>query len=176
MNSVPPKNCCGFSLLECAVATSVFALLVAIFSGRALFYHSEAERVVSEQLLGTLRTALQVRAAQLVTSEGERGLERLADQNPMSLLSEKPDNYLGEFYRPDLRKLPHGNWFFDRRDRNLVYLPTGYKSFSLETSRFLRFKVKLILLPDADQARGLSKRTKGVTLDQVTDRVAVNSN
>ncbi|MFL6675343.1 MAG: hypothetical protein ACJ8LG_18875 [Massilia sp.] len=176
MTNVQLKKCDGFTLFETAVAASVFGLLVTIFSGRALFYHAQAERVASEQLVGILRTALQVRAARVLSTEGERGLARLANENPMRLLSEKPQNYLGEYYKPDLAELPNGNWLFDRHERSLIYLPAGHISFSFETSRFLRFKVKSLLLPNPDQSGGRSKLTKGVSLDQVIDRVAVNTN
>jgi general secretion pathway protein G len=170
------RKCCGFTLLESAVAAALFALLVAILGNRLLFYHGETERVATEQLVGTLRTALQVRSAHALATRGEAGLTPLTEENPMVWLSGKPDNYLGEFYSPDLEKIPTGNWFFDRSDRSLVYLPNSHESFSIQTSKFLKFKVKLILLPNPDGSSGRSKITKGVILDQVNDRIAVNTN
>jgi general secretion pathway protein G len=166
----------GFTLLEASIAAALFALLVSVLAGRLLFYHGEAERVAAEQLLGTLRSALQVRAAYAFAVHGEAGLAGLTEENPMGWLSGKPDNYLGEFYAPDPQKIPPGNWAFDRTDYSLVYLPNDHESFSIQTSKFLKFKVKLIRLPNPTASSGLSKITKGVTLDQVPERAAVNTN
>jgi general secretion pathway protein G len=168
------KNCCGFTLLEFAVAAGLLGLLAAALLSRVLFYHAEAERVAAEQLVGTLRSALQVRAAQASAAPGGQGLGRLADENPIGWLSEKPANYLGEYYAPPLEELPSGNWFYDRRDRSLVYLPAAYKSFSFQTSKFLKFKVKLFRLP-TPRGGGLGNPNQGIVLDQVQDDVAVNN-
>jgi type II secretory pathway pseudopilin PulG len=176
MPTLPAKKCCGFTLLEFAVAAGLLGLLVAALLSRLLFYQEQAERVAAEQLVGTLRTALQVRAAQVGAAGGEGALQALAEQNPISWLSGKPQNYLGEYYSPDLEELPRGNWFFDRTDKSLVYLHNGHKSFSFETSTFLKFKVKLLRLPNPTGLNGRTKVTKGLVLDQVSDRAAVKTN
>lgn len=169
MTSRPGKNCCGFTLFECAVAAAVMGLLAAALLARLAFYQAEAERVAAEQLIGTLRSALQVKAAQAVSSGGEQGLAALADANPVGWLSEKPANYLGEFDAPLTEQIAKGNWFFDRSGHALVYLPAAGEGFSLKTSKFLKFKVKLLRLPDTTQINGRSKINKGVVLDQVSD-------
>jgi general secretion pathway protein G len=165
----------GFTRLEFGIAAAVFGLLVAAFVERVFFYNEQAERVAVQQLTGTLRTALQVRAARELASGNEAALAALAQENPMGWLSEKPVNYLGEFYSPDLAELPHGNWLFDRTDYSLVYLPESHKSFSFETSKFLKFKVKFIRSPGSINV-GRSKATRGLILDQVADEAAVKNN
>lgn len=172
MTSKPGKNCCGFTLFEFAVAAGLLGLFVAALLSRVVFYQGEAERVAAEQLVGTLRTALEVRAAQTVAHGGQQGLDRVAEENPMGWLLEEPRNYLGEYYAPPLEKLPVGNWLYDRNDKTLVYLPASYKSFSLQTSKFLKFKVKLIRLPNLTVIKGPSKINKGIRFDQVDDPVA----
>jgi general secretion pathway protein G len=170
------RRAAGFTRLEFAVAAVVFGMLVAALAERLLFYNEQAELVAAQQLVGTLRTALQVRAATLVSARGESGLATLAGANPISFLSEKPSNYLGEYYSPDLEELPQGNWLFDRAAGSLVYLPHGHKSFSFRTSKFLKFKVKFLRLPDPYQSTGQGQATQGVILDQVSDEAAVNTN
>jgi prepilin-type N-terminal cleavage/methylation domain-containing protein len=165
----------GFTLLECVVAAAVFALLVAAFAQRVLFYNAEAERVAVQQLTGALRTALHVRSAgQLANGNGAQ-LLALTQANPMDLLSEKPVNYLGEYYSPAIDELPRGNWFFDRSDRTLIYLPENRQNFSASTLNFLKFKVKFLRLPTPASADGRSKVDQGLILDQVTDEAAVNT-
>jgi type II secretory pathway pseudopilin PulG len=175
MISRTSRRCCGFTLIEAAVAAGLVAIFVAVLASRILAYQAEAERVVAEQLVATLRTALQVRAAKAVIARGEQGLHPLADQNPMDWLSEKPANYLGEYYAPDRAELPSGNWYFDRADRSLVYLLRNRKSFSSETSIFLKFKVKLFHLPTSDRLDRRSKTSTGLVLDQVSDSNAIKN-
>jgi type II secretory pathway pseudopilin PulG len=170
--TTPRKNCAGFTLLEGAVAAAVIGVLVATFIARALFYYDEAERVVAAQLIATMRTALQVRVAQTIATEGEGALASLVALNPLALLHEKPQNYLGEFDYPRIEEMPRASWFYDRTDHSLVYLPNSHKSFSFSTSELLRFKVKFAFLPSPSDS-SLSQATKGIVLDQVTDRLAV---
>jgi general secretion pathway protein G len=171
-----PGSLAGFTRLEFAVAAAVFALLVAALVQRVHFYGEEAERVAVQQLTATLRTALQVRSTAQLARGNEARLAALARENPMDLLSEKPVNYLGEFYSPNLEELPRGNWFFDRNDRTLIYLPENIENFSTRTSNFLKFKVKFLRLPGPANSDGRSRVDQGLVLDQVTDEPAVNTN
>lgn len=163
----------GFSLLELALVVGVVSLLVVVLVSRLLLYYENAERVAAQQLIGTLRTALAMRSAQLIAT-GETGrLVALVDANPMVLLSETPRNYLGELYAPTLADLPNGQWFFDRSDRTLVYLFNAEQKFSFQTSKFLKFKVKLAGLPKPSDQQGRSGLSTGVTLDQVSNQAAI---
>jgi type II secretory pathway pseudopilin PulG len=165
----------GFTLLEAAVVAALFALLVAAFATRVGMLQQATERVVAEQLLGTLRAALQVRSTQALANQEEGALIHLMDENPMDWLSGKPDNYLGDFYAPNIKEIPRGSWFFDRSDRSLVYLPNDLESFSLGTSKFLRFKVKFAFGLRPAEFNGPNKAAKGLVLDQVSDGMAVNT-
>jgi hypothetical protein len=42
--------------------------------------------------------------------------------NPMHRLAEKPDGYAGEFFGADPALFEPGTWYFDTRDRALVYV------------------------------------------------------
>lgn len=175
MTNKPGKNCCGFTLFEFGVVAALFGLFCAVLLSRMVFYQGEAERVAAEQLVGTLRTALEVRAAQSIALGRQQDLDRVAEENPIGWLLEQPRNYLGEYYTPPLGQLPRGNWLFDRTDKSLIYLPASHKSFSLKTSKFLKFKVKLIRLQNLTQINGPSKINKGISFDQVGDSVADNN-
>jgi hypothetical protein len=166
----------GYTRLEFALAVGVFGLLVAVLASRLLLYHEEAERVAAQQLIATLRTGLAVRSAQLAAEGQSEHLAALAGANPIALLSEKPGNYVGEFYAPDVLEMPKGQWFFDRADRTLVYLFSTPEKFSPRTSNFLKFKVKLLRLPNPADTKGRSKVITGVILDQVSDQAAIKTN
>lgn len=164
----------GFSLFEMAVAVAVFAILAGVLANRLLFYQQQAEVVAAEQLVGTLRVALQLKSAQLFIGHRERELSGLVDENPIGWLSEKPKNYLGEYYSPDLRKLPEGNWFYDRADKTLIYLLDNSKNFASGPLKLLKFKVKLARLP-ANPAKpsGSPALIEGAVLEQILDQAAV---
>ena len=166
----------GFSLFEMAVALAVFGILAAVLLNRVLFYQQQAEVVAAEQLIGTLRAALQLKSAQLFIGHREQELTRLADENPIGWLAEKPQNYLGEYYAPDLKEMPQGNWFYDRADKTLVYLLNNSKSFAAGPPNLLKFKVKLARLPtNPAKSSGSPLLIEGAILDQVFDQAAVTN-
>ena len=50
------------------------------------------------------------------------GLQQLTEANPMDLLAEKPNNYLGAFRSYDLADFKTGSWFYDDQAEILYYL------------------------------------------------------
>lgn len=158
------------------MVAGLFAIFVAIMISRVQSYHAEAERVAAEQLVATIRTALQVRAAKAVIEGGDQGLLPLLEDNPLNWLQEKPANYLGEYYAPNHADLAPQNWYFDRADRSLVYLFGNTKSFSSETLIFLKFKVKLSRSSTPAELNRRSGNSTGLVFDQVSVRNAVNNN
>lgn len=160
----------GFTLFEFAVAATVLAVLAGVLLMRIAFYQQESERVAVQQVVATLRTALALRAA-AVSPKGDRAaMLRLTEENPLDWLERKPANYLGEYYSPELKQMPHGNWVFDRRDKCLIYLLNSPKSFSSEASKFLKFKVEYTELGRraAGERLGPTEVSQGVALIQLT--------
>jgi hypothetical protein len=142
-----PRRQRGFSRFEFAVAAAVFAALVGIAANRLNLYQQQIESVAAEQLIATLRVALQFRISHLTAEQRQNEVLTIADENPIEWLSEKPKNYLGEYYSPDNKKLTRGSWYFDRGDRTLVYLLSHQNSFAFGSSILLKFKVKSPRLP-----------------------------
>jgi general secretion pathway protein G len=137
----------GFSKFEFALAAALFAVLVGVAANRLVAYQETLETVAAEQLITNLRGALALRMSQLTAAERRREIDAIADENPIGWLYEKPKNYLGEYYAPDNQKLAPGNWYFDRRDKTLVYLLIRRKSFAPHASILLKFKVESLRLP-----------------------------
>ena len=115
----------GFSLLEFVVVVVIIGVLATLLLNRILFYQEQAEKTAMEQTLGTLRSALHLQMANLVVNGKSDVLVGLTKQNPMTWLSEKPANYVGEYYSPRPGMIKSGNWYYDMRDKNLVYLATN---------------------------------------------------
>jgi general secretion pathway protein G len=167
----------GASRLELAVAAIFTALLAAVLLNRLIGVQAESEQVAVKQLFGSLRTALAIKSAKVISTTGEGGLIALAQQNPMTWLQRRPENYLGEYYSPNRGTLPGGNWYFDRTAQTLVYLSAAEKSFSSGTQNTMVFKVKLVRVSGPFNASGQAKGTTGLVLDQISDQaVAVHTN
>jgi general secretion pathway protein G len=167
----------GFTLYEFAVAAGVLAALVGLLLLRTLFYQDEAEQAAVRQVVSSLRIALTLRANEVGTREGGRGLRRLLEENPLDWLAEKPRNYLGEYYSPELKEIPEGNWVFDRRDKCLIYLLSDHKSFSSSASNLLKFKVEFAQLPlvNGKSRNRPAEVASSVVLSQVNEQVPAST-
>lgn len=162
----------GFTLFELAIAVAVIGVLAAVLLSRVRLYQEEAERVAMENVVGVLRSALSMRAGQLVAQGKQQDLSKLLTINPMDLLAQKPANYLGEFNTPQKAKISQGNWYFNRKKLLLVYIARTGATF--QVSHFQQFEFKLELLRDMDGANGPkpaetshSTTIEGIVLTQI---------
>lgn len=141
------RNSRGFTLFELGVTVSIIGILIVVLLSRLAFYRDEAERLVYEQTVTSLRAAVQMKAYALILANRKKEITVLAGQNPFNWLERKPANYLGEYYSPDIKKIAPGHWFFDRSDGLLVYLLNQGNTFDGEGSELLQFKVSLLQVP-----------------------------
>jgi general secretion pathway protein G len=146
----------NFTLLQFALVALVSSVLSAVALNRYEYYREQAEIAAAGEVVAALRASLQARTAQLASTGRQEELQTLASANPIRLLLWKPENYLGEYYAPDPKRIGRAGWVFDPRDKSLVYLPKNIESFSFSTSRLLRFKVEFV-----------SKSNKSLALNQV---------
>lgn len=156
----------GISRFEFAVTAAIVAILAVVLLQRILYYQEEAERAQVRHLIGDLRTVLRMKTAELeVKSHGpEQAL--LAGQNPMLWLPEKPSNYLGEYYGPADDDIESGNWYFDTKKRELVYVLRHGKFFVTAESNRWCFKVEFFRLPKI-LARPSETAKEALVLNQV---------
>ncbi|MES2318336.1 MAG: type II secretion system protein [Pseudomonadota bacterium] len=163
----------GFTLLELAVTVIIIAVLAGALLSRVTIYQEEAERVAMENVVGVLRSALGMKAGQLVAQGRGAELSKLLTINPMELLAQKPANYLGEYYSPQKAKISRGNWYFNRKLLLLVYIArTGATNQAPDSQQFM-YKIELIR--DLDGANGLkpaetsdSTTIEGIALTQIS--------
>lgn len=136
----------GFSLLELIIVIVIISLLLVLAISRLLALQVDAERVAMEMVLGTLRSAIGIKVAEHIVRQDIRGLALLEDSNPMDRLAEPPANYLGAFDHPDPKALKDGSWYFDTRERVLVYLVRnkGFFSGGAPDPPRARFAVRLV--------------------------------
>ena len=75
-----------------------------------------------QSVMSALRSALYLEFAAAATSGRMARLDTAGGSNPMALLAERPDTYAGEFFGADPKLFEPGTWYFDTRDRTLVYM------------------------------------------------------
>jgi prepilin-type N-terminal cleavage/methylation domain-containing protein len=134
----------GFSLLELLIVVVIISVLMVVAIDKLLKLRYEAERVMVQSVVAALRSALYVEFS-ASTARGEKNrLDGLRGSNPMLRLSERPDNYAGEFYGPDPAVFEPGTWYFDTRDHALVYVLRFPEQFvsSLSGPPRVRFRIE----------------------------------
>ena len=160
----------GFSLLELVVVIVLISVLLAIAIERLLIIKAQAERTAKEQVLGNLRSATTSRLAEMAVRSKLADIGGLARSNPMKLLAERPQNYLGELFGPDASSLEGGNWYFDSRAGVLCYLVESVEYFETRLAQPPRacYVMEVVFEdinhngqydPGTDQLRGLRLAT-----------------
>lgn len=137
--------CRGFTLIELAVVVSIVGILAGMFLSRVWFYQEQAEKAAMEQVAGALQSALTIQFGSLVTRGSEPEVSRLASENPMNWLVRKPENYAGEYFDLTPRSVAPGNWAFDLKSRNLVYVVDRGEYFTPgeDGAKWVRYRVNL---------------------------------
>jgi prepilin-type N-terminal cleavage/methylation domain-containing protein len=112
----------GISLLEMLIAIVIISVLLVVAVERLLALRFEAERSTVQSVIGALRSALYVEFAAAAARGQLRSMDVAGGSNPMQRLAEAPENYAGEFFGADPALFEPGTWYFDTRDRALVYV------------------------------------------------------
>jgi prepilin-type N-terminal cleavage/methylation domain-containing protein len=138
----------AFSLLELLIVIVIISVLVVVAIDRLLALRHEAERATVQSVIGALRSALYIEFAAAAARGQMQRMDVARGSNPMERLAEKPDSYAGEYFGADPGLFEPGTWYFDTRDRALVYLVRFPQEFitSLSGSPRLRLAVE----PDYD--------------------------
>lgn len=140
-----PVSCKGFTLLELIVVIVIIMVLMGLFLNRALYYQERAEKTAMEQVAGTIQSALTLQYGQVLTRGKASDVAALAQDNPMNWLQKRPDNYIGEFYDPTPLAVESGNWLFDLKSRELIYVVHNANYFSpgKDGKKWIRFHVSV---------------------------------
>lgn len=138
-----PVSSRGFTLIELIVVIIIVVVMMGLFLNRVLFYQEQAEKTAMVEVAGAIQTALTLQYGQLLTRGKASDLPALVQDNPMNWLQKKPRNYVGEFYQPTPLSVEPGNWVFDLRSRELVYVLNNANYFKpgSDGNRWIRFHV-----------------------------------
>jgi general secretion pathway protein G len=96
-----------------------------------------------EGVAGAVQSALTLQYGQLLTRGKPSDVAALTQDNPMRWMQKKPSNYAGEFYEPTPQSVESGNWVFDLKTRDLVYLVRNgaHLKQGVDGNSWLRFHV-----------------------------------
>ena len=136
----------GFSLLELLIVIVIISVLLVVAIDRLLLLRFEAERATVQTTIGAMRSALYIEFAAAAARGEISRMDKAGGSNPMTRLAEKPEGYVGEFYGPDPKVFEPGTWYFDLRDRALVYLVRFPQQFTTALDGPPR--LRLVVEPD----------------------------
>ena len=142
-----PKSSKGFTLIELIVVIIIIVVLAGIFLTRVPLYQEQAEKAAMQQVEGALQSALVLRFGTLHArgAASEKELSILVTDNPIKWLQKVPPNYKGEYYDPSPRSVAPGNWMFDLKSRELIYVVDHAEYFKAgkDGNKWIRFRVHL---------------------------------
>jgi prepilin-type N-terminal cleavage/methylation domain-containing protein len=163
----------GFTLLELIVVICVISVLGVALLNRVQFYQRMAEKTAMEQTAQAIRSALGLRVVSLIAKNRIDKLPELAKQNPMNWLAQRPANYAGEYFGGKAKEsVVAGQWYFDLKDRNLVYLVHNHSDFFVKSAVPvpIRFRTKLVYAAEnfpGESGQVTGKPVEGVVLEQI---------
>ena len=149
------KRAPGFTLIELLVVIIIISTLAAVLLDRMLFYQEAAEKAAMEQMAGTLRSALHFQIADRLLKGEVKALPQLVEDNPMDWLAEQPANYAGVRFNPKPGDVPKGSWYFDLKNKTLVYVVAHGSHFVPDKlgRKEVRYQVRLVYGREAQVSR-----------------------
>lgn len=141
----PSGSQAGFTLFELIVVVCIVAVMAGILLNRLRVYEEAAEKALMQQTAAAIKSALRMRAAAYLIGGRDAEIEELRNENPVSWLQERPDNYAGEFYADAYARVPPGSWYFDLGRRDLVYVVNLGAHFvpGPDRRKWVRYRVKI---------------------------------
>ena len=133
----------GFTLIELIVVIIIIVTLMGLLFERVMFYQEQAEKTMMQEVADTIQSALTLQYSQIMTRGIRSDVAALAKDNPMNWLQKKPRNYVGEYYDPTPQAVESGNWMFDLRSRDLIYVVrnAGHFKPGKDGKKWIRFHV-----------------------------------
>ena len=144
----------GFTLFELVVVIVIISGLLAFAFDRLLKLEVQAERAAMEQVIGNLKSAIALTIGKHIASDDIPGLRRYIESNPMDLLAETPQTYLGSFAEQPPKLAKGVNWYFDQHSRALVYVTGNPQYFFSEGPIKSVTSLKIIPVYDDNNRNG----------------------
>ncbi len=166
-SALSPQSSKGFTLVELVVVIAVLSVLAGTLLNRVWFYQEQAEKTAMIEVAAAIQSALTMQHGRLLTRGMESETTVLAADNPMKWLSKQPRNYSGEFYDPTPRAVAPGNWVFDLRSRELIYVlgRADYFIPGKDGNKWIRYRINLMYDPGSGPFGKNSKELVGTLFE-----------
>ena len=157
----------GFTLIELVVVITIVVILATALLNRVWFYQEQAEKAAMVEVAGAIQTALVMQYGRMLTHGMESETTALAVDNPIRWLAKQPRNYSGEFYDPTPRSVAPGNWVFDLRSRELIYVLDRTEHFvsGKDGKKWIRYRVNLMYDSALGASGKISKELAGTLFE-----------
>jgi len=157
----------GFTLIELVVVIVIIVTLMTVFLNRVWFYQEQAEKTAMVEVAGAIQSALVMQYGSLMVHGKEADVAALAAANPMNWLARKPLNYAGEFYEPTPLSVTPGNWMFDLKSHDLIYVLNRADYFipGKDENKWIRYRVHLMYEPAPGAADNAVKMLVGTLFE-----------
>jgi prepilin-type N-terminal cleavage/methylation domain-containing protein len=158
----------GFTFLELVVVITIISVLGVVALNRYYKLLVDVERTSMEHDLGVMRSAISMQFAGYYVAGNLAGLGKLVDSNPMDLLAETPNNYLGVISHYQIEDIEKGSWFYDSKEQTLIYLVRNQLYFETELTEPQRARFKIYPIY-SDRVKGgvKAKSISGLTLKAI---------
>lgn len=135
----------GMSRFELLVVLLLLLVLGTILLHRLREVQRAAERVAVIAVLDTLRAGLWLETAARANLQGDSGLARLAEEDPFPRLEGSVADYVGVL-PDDISQLKRGRWYYDEKNRQILYWPRFSENFFTNDMTFggVKFKIQVL--------------------------------
>lgn len=135
----------GFTLLEMVIVIVLISILGLIILDRVWKFRIYAEEAAVTATIGNIRSALGLEVAALAVRGKTGNIASLQNTNPMKLLAQTPNNYLGEINNITEAD-DKGAWYFNNNDHSLNYVVNYTQNFksNIKTLKRTRHKLKMV--------------------------------
>ena len=159
----------GFTLIELIVVITIVVILASMLLDRVQYYQEQAEKTAMQQVAGVLQSALTLQYGRMITRGMEADAPALVAENPMNWLAKIPGNYAGEYYDVTPRSVAPGNWVFDLKTRNLVYVVDNGDNFTLgkDGHKWVRYHVNLLYEAAPGMPPNKTKELVGILFEPI---------
>ncbi len=140
------------------VVVIVIGIIATILLDRLFYYQELAEKAHVEYTISRIKSGLRLRMAKLLIAGRAQEYVSLAKQDPMEWIEPRPANYLGRLSDITDKHLLPGNWYFDDRASELIYVVRKGEHFQADKAGRKQVRLHLVLLRNRS-AEGRDSRT-----------------
>ena len=159
----------GFSLFELVVVVLLVGVFMTFAIDRMLRLQIEAERVSVQRVIASLKSAVNLQAAEMVVNKGINSIKTLESTNPMNYLQELPYNYSGLKSDQEVANYPLASWYYDSQQEILVYKVKNTNYFTSSLQGTSRIRLKVVAIYKNEASHNDNNTVRGISIKSMDD-------